>query len=380
MPSTTERDRTDADLLGELSAAAEALDDAEAAVADAGEDRIGQVEDILGDARTLLGKYRESATGTGDYRAYVEFKARVAKLVEEAPEDLPQRDALETFEETFDQNRLNESDFEHGRARLAPLEAVVGRLDEREAARKRHLEARRAVRDRLAIVEDELAETKRVQRLGEVDIDAPVDQLQEPIDAYDDAVEETFVEFRRSAPAREVLDVLAAVASRPLIDLEEPPAELRSYVRDEEVGTEPLPTLLEYAGYSRSKLGHYVDDPGRFMRIVGGNRTYLEGIDAEALTVEWPPSPATTLRMQAREYESVLRQFADTDVLARCREVRRLTHRDDYADLREVAVAREELTDEQRRKIREGTVEDELQELRERRERLHAALEEHEEP
>ena len=379
MPSTTERERTDADLLGELSAAADALDEVEEAVADLGEDRIGQVEDVLNDARTLLGKYRESATGTGNYRAFVEFKARVNKLVEEAPEDLPQRDALETFKETFDQRRLKESDFERGREVLGPLEDVVGLLDEREQARRRYREARRVVRERLATVEDELTETERVKRLGEVDIDAPVDQLQEPIDAYDSAVEEAFTEFRRSAPAREVFDVLISAASRPLIDLEAPPAELRSYVREEEIGTKPIPTLLEYAGYSRSKLGHYVDEPGRFMRIVGGNRTYLEGLDVEPLSVEWPPPPATSLRMQAREYESVLRQFADSEVLARCREVRRLTHRDDYTDLREVAVAREELTDEQRRKIREGTVEDELQELCDRRERLQAALEEHDE-
>ena len=379
MPSTTERERTAADLLAELSEAAEALDDAEAAVTDIGEDRIDQVEDVLDDARTLLGKYRESATGTGNYRAYVEFKARVSKLVEEAPEDLPRRDALETFEETFDQNRLHESEFERGREVLEPLEEVVGLLDERGQARRRYREARQAVRERLSAVEDELAEVERVQRLGEVDIDAPVGQIQEPIDAYDDAVEEAFIEFRRSAAAREVLDVLASAASRPLIDLEKPPTELRSYVREEEVGTEPIPTLLEYAGYSRSKLGHYVDEPGRFMRIVGGNRTYLEGLDAESLTVEWPPPSATTLQMRSREYESVLRLFTDSEVLTRCREVRQLTHRDDYADLREVAVAREELTDEQHRKLREGTVEDELRELRERHERLQTALEEHDE-
>ena len=379
MSSTTERERTAADLLAELSEAAEALDDAEVAVTDIGEDRIDQVEDVLDDARTLLGKYRESATGTGNYRAYVEFKARVSKLVEEAPEDLPRRDALETFEETFDQNRLHESEFERGREVLEPLEEVVGLLDERGQARRRYREARQAVRERLSAVEDELAEVERVQRLGEVDIDAPVGQIQEPIDAYDDAVEEAFIEFRRSAAAREVLDVLASAASRPLIDLEKPPTELRSYVREEEVGTEPIPTLLEYAGYSRSKLGHYVDEPGRFMRIVGGNRTYLEGLDAESLTVEWPPPSATTLQMRSREYESVLRLFTDSEVLTRCREVRQLTHRDDYADLREVAVAREELTDEQHRKLREGTVEDELRELRERHERLQTALEEHDE-
>lgn len=377
MPSTTERKRTDPDLLDELAKAAEALEEAEDAVTDVGVDEIRQVEDVLDDARTLLGKYRESATGTGDYRAYVEFKARVGKLVEEAPEDLPRRDVLETFEETFEQRRLSESDFERGRETLAPLEAVVDLLDERERARRRYREAHRTVRERLATVEDELAEVERIQRLGEVDIDAPVDQLQEPIVTYDDAVAESFIEFRRSAPAREVLDVLASAADRPLIDLHAPPSELRSYVREEEVGSEPIPTLLEYAGYSRSKLGHYVDEPGAFMRIVGGNRTYLEGLDAEPLSIEWPPPPPATLRMQAREYESVLRQFADSEVLALCREVRRLTHRDDYADLREVAVAREELTGEQRRKIREGTVEDELRELRERRERLQAALEEH---
>jgi hypothetical protein len=57
--------------------------------------------------------------------------------------------------------------------------------------------------------------------------------------------------------------------------------------------------------------------------------------------------------------------------------VQRLSFRDDYDRLRDAAVARERLTDEDRRKLTDGTVAEELDRLRSRRDRLETALSEH---
>jgi hypothetical protein len=135
--------------------------------------------------------------------------------------------------------------------------------------------------------------------------------------------------------------------------------------------------LLRYADHSPSKLAHYVDEPRRLKRVVATRQTYLSRLSAEPLTVGWPPPTAETLRQHTSTYESVVRQFAGEETVANCREVRRLTHRDDYAAIRRTAVAREELTDDQRRRLRAGDVADDVADLEAERDRLTAALEEH---
>jgi len=375
MRSTSERRAEDP--VGELAAAADALADAEAAVEAVGEERAREVADAVEEARTLLAKYEDSATGTGDFKAYVEFQREVERLVERLDEELPRHDAFEAYESAVDGRRLSESDFEAARDALDPAVAVAERLDERDAAVERYRSARRAVRQRRDTVEEELAERRRVAELADADLDAPVGELREPVDAYDEAVTAAFEAYKREAPAREVLELAATVGERALVDLPAPDDELLAYVRRADVGDEPVPKLLEYADYSPSKLGHYVDEPRDLKRVVATRQTYLSRLSAEPLTVGWPPPPAATLRREASAYESVVRRFGGEETVALCRQVRRVTRRDDYEALRRTAVAREELTDEQRRTVREGALEAEIEELEAERDRLQAALEEH---
>jgi len=67
----------------------------------------------------------------------------------------------------------------------------------------------------------------------------------------------------KSASARDVFSFLDRADGTPFVDADVPPTDLREYVTDYDAGEEPLPTLLEYADYSNSKLEHYVDDPAR---------------------------------------------------------------------------------------------------------------------
>lgn len=363
------------DPVADLRAARAELSAVEARIDEHGEDAVRRVAKAHDAVLRLLDSYLGSATGTGDFEAYVRFQEEFVELVEGLPEDLPEREAFEAANETVDQRRLSEDDFERARSQLAPAAEVAGLLDEREDARERVREARRQLTDRLDELDERVEDLERLLELGEADLDAPTEELREPVEAYNEAVTDAFEEFRREESARDLLAFVAETAAFPLVDYEEPPAELRTYVENHEAGTEPVPTLLTYADYSESKRAHYVDDPDALRTNVAVHRTYLERLDAEPLTVSWPPPPTGRLSYRARELVSAVARFADEPVVARARELRTLTDDPErYERLRTAAAAEAELTEDERERLAAGDVEAELAEAREERERLRDAL------
>ncbi|WP_135821663.1 DUF7118 family protein [Halostella litorea] len=361
----------------DLAAADRAVRDAEAAVEEVGTDAVEAVADAHGELVDLLERYADSATGTGDFKAYVEFQDAVADLVEGLPEDLPERDAFEAALDVLDQRRLSEDDFAAAREALAPAAATARLLTEREEAVAEYREARKAAARRKRTVEGRIDHLERLVELGEADLDAPVERLREPVEAYDDAVREAFDEFRAEASARELLELAVAAERYPLVDLGAPPEDLLGYVRESPAGEEPVPTLLEYADYSKSKLDHYVDDAAELKRRVATRQTYLERLDAEPLTVGWPPPAADDLWWRSRELVSLVSRFAPEPVVAKLRDVRALTREDDYERLRTAAVARDRLGPDERERLAAGDVADELADLRAERDALAAALSEY---
>lgn len=326
-------------------------------------------------ATTLLDRYENRATGTGDFEAFVTFQSVFSEHVEDLPETLPKREAFERAAEALDKRRLSERDFERARGILTEANEVATHLDDREAARERYRKARRAVLRHRNALDDRIERLERVQRYGEVDLDAPVELLREPIAAYDEAVRERFARFRHEAGAREVVAFVIATAAYPLVPLPQPPTDLRRYVEESEAGAEPIPTLLEYSEYSASKLDHYVADPRELKRHVATHRTYLTSLDATPFEIGWPPPPSDRLWWRARELVSVVSRFAPADVVAKLRAVRALARdRERYERLREAAHARETLDADTRDRLRSGAVGRELEELRTERERLAEAL------
>ena len=363
----------------ELAAAADALEAARERVAEHGEETVETVADARERATALLKRYEGRATGTGqeNFRKFIEFQDRFGSLVEGLADDLPERDAFEAANDRFDKRRLSDADFERARADLESAETVAGLLDERERARERYRQARRDVRRALEDAKDEIAERERLLELGDADLSAPVEDLREPIEAYDDAVSESFEAFKRESSAREVLDFLAATREYPLVEFRQPPDALREYVREREAGEKSLPDLLKFGRYSNSKLDHYVADPAALKRAVATNETYLERLDAAPLRLDWPPRSAADLRWRIEELVSVVAKFAPEEVVARLREVRALTRDEEWFErLRTAARARQELTDEERERLASGAVEADVENLRERRDRLSNALDE----
>lgn len=370
------RDLPDADaLVADLRDARQALADAEATVDEYGEDRLAALQTALRDLDVLFEQYEEDATGTGDFQSYLSFQDDLVALVEDFDDDLPEREAFESLLDLFKKRRLSESDFAEARDRLGDARDLAGRLDDLEAARETHRETRKRVVEAADEYADAVADLERLQRLGNADLDAPVADLRDPVREYDDAVTDAFQEFRREAPAADVLDFVATTDSYPLVDFEAVPADLGEFVATQSAGEEPIPTLLDYAEYSPSKLEHYVDAPRTLKRAVGGNRTYLDRLDVTPLTVGWPPAPAEELAYRLDELVSVVARLPGEDVLEPLHEVRRWVRSDDYDRLRTAAVATHELTDEERRRIDAG-VESDLQAARENEQLLRDALDE----
>ncbi len=342
----------------------------------------GALEDVAEAHRAVSGvldRWEERATDWDDFKGYVEFRNDLAETLEAIPEDVPASDAFVEADRRVKTSGVSKAlkarDFEAAREALAPAREHAEALEALREARSRFREARKAARRHRDELADRIDDLERLVRLGQADLDAPVETLREPIDRYNERLEEDFRAFRSEASARELIGFVATAADRPLVGYEPPPADLLAYVRDRPAGEHTVGQLLSYASYSSSKLDHYVDDPNLLKRRVATNRTYLERLSPAPLRVAWPPPEAGVLRARADAYVPLVGRFAEEGTVAALREVRALAGRDDYERLRTAAEARADLTDAERRRLASGSVEADLEEAREARRRLDAALE-----
>ncbi|WP_122089482.1 DUF7118 family protein [Halalkalicoccus subterraneus] len=362
------------DLEPRLADAHEEYDAARTAVEEFGEDELRRLERVRDRLRELFERYEDRATGTGDFRGFIEFQSQLDALVSELPEGARHRESVEAVEDCFDKRRLNAGDFERARAELEPVDEDIDRLRERERARERLREARLDAEGRIEELEREVSAYDDLLALSDVDLDAPVADLRVPIEGYNRAVDAAFSKYLERASAREVVSFLDRTEWFPLVDTPRMPADLRAYIERAEAGTEPIPKLLEYAEHSRSKLDHYVADADALKRAVTTQRTALERIDATPLQLEWPPRPADELRYRLRELRAVVTGFAPVETIAHLREVREVARDPDYERLRRAAEVRERLDERERERLVSGAVGDDREQAIEERERLREAL------
>ncbi len=367
------------DLIDELARADDQYRQAAKSVEEIGEGDLAQLADVLADYHALLDRYVETATGSGreEFEQYVEFQGEIARFVETLPTDLLERDRFEDAGEYLDKRRLSESDFAHARDLVQPASDLVARLDERDQALEQYRDARHAVETRRNQLSEELQELEDLLAFDDVDFDVPITTLRDPIEAYNDSVTTAFETYLAETNARAVLEFVRQTDAFPLVAFRSPPDDLAEFIDTQPPGTEPIPTLLEWAEFSRSKLGHYVDDPGRFKAHVAANRTYLSRLDAEPLIINWPPPPAEELRWRTRELVSVIGRFAPDTTLQSLHAIRELTRTDEYDRLHTAARAHAELSQRERSRLEDGTIQEEYDQLQTERDRLTNALSEY---
>ncbi|MCU4926959.1 hypothetical protein OB905_13370 [Halobacteria archaeon AArc-dxtr1] len=339
---------------------------------------VAEAADAYEQAADLLDSYVDRATGTGreNFKAYVQLEGQFATLVENLPDDLAEHEAFEAALDAIDKRRLTDSDFERAEAALEPAGRYADLIDERESARDELAAARTAASKRLRELDDEIENHERLLELADVDFDAPVSRLREPIETYDERIREAFEDYYFAASAREVFALLERSRWYPFVAYKRPPADLATYVREDSAGEYTIPELLEYADYSRSKLDHYVADADELKRRVATQQTFLDGISPDPLTVGWPPEPAGVLRRRTREIRPFVERIADEETVAALRTIRSLTREDDYARLQRAAAVRDSLTPAERERLADGDVETTLTHLREERASLGDALDE----
>lgn len=342
-----------------------------------GEEDLEAVSEAYHDMLDLFDRYEERATDWDDFEGYVEFQSELVDLTDDIPDDLPVREAFEAADEHLHRQTLSTSEFDRARSDLQPAAEHADLYERIKTLRERYRDARYAVRHERELLDERIARLERLKQFEETDLDAPVDRIREPIETYNRTITEEFRTFAHERSAREVLSLIATTSVYPLIDYRQPPATLREYVETHSTGTEPIPDLLEYAEYSRSKLDHYVENPQALKAAVGTNQTYLGRLDGGPLELAWPPPQATALRFHVRERIAVVGRFAPEETVACLRELRALSSDPDYARLRETAIAREELDDDARERLKNGTVDRDLEQARTERDRLESALHDH---
>ncbi len=358
-----------------LVAADEAYRTAAERVAAVGGTGVEQLPDLLTKFTSILATYEERATGSGDFRGYLEFRGRLATYVEELPEDLPGREGFEEAQEQLEQRRLSQSDFDAAREALTPVQDLVDRLEERDRTAEELRQVRSDAMTRLRELDAEIDRLERLAGYRDIDLDRDLETIREPIESYNEAVTAAFSEYRRESPVRDVLDLFDLADRYPLVPLEPPPPGIVQAVTDGGFDHLPVPTLLEYADYSRSKLDHYVDDPETLREAVAEDRLYLERLGPDPFTVHWPPAPASELRWKLPELLSVVNRFADDTTVQRLRQVQAVIRNEKrYEELRTIAHARENLDENDRERLASGEVEASLTSHRAARDRLQETL------
>ena len=379
-----------ADVVAELETAYRRVAEIESEIEEIGEANVEAAADAYRNATRLLDRYEDSATGTGDFEAYLRFQNEFIALAEGLPDEALAAGAFERASDRMDKRRLNESDFDYAREQVKAAAEAVDLLERREAAHSEYRQARHDAKARRKELEQEVDRLRRVRELGGVDLDTSLDPLREPVEAYNTAVREAFDTFRRTESARALFDLLAAGADRPLVDASRPPRDLADYIESAPAGEEPLSTLREYAEYSPSKLDHYVDDPGALRTHVSVHQTYLNRLRPEPFLIDWPPAEAGVLRARLRELAPLVRRLdaatddegSDSDADGESieyyrRRLARLTRTDDYDRFRQVAVADAELSDEEFEQLAAGTVDDELTAVEDGLDAIDTALDEY---
>lgn len=328
---------------------------------------------------TVFDRWEDRATDFDDFEGYVKFRDDLAETLSSIPDSIPHASTIEEAAETVKTDSVTSSlskrDFETAREELEPLRADTERYEILQSARESYRTAYRDLRRRLDELDTKRDDLRRLRRLAEADLDAPVEDLRDPIEVYNRAVEDSFASFRRESPARRILTFVEATEQYPLVSFDSPPEDLLEYVRTEAAGEHTLDELVEFSEYTRSKLDHYVDDADLLKRRIATNRTYVDRLSAEPLTIEWPPPPADELRFLVNELVSIVDRFAEDETVATLRTVRQLANRDEYEQLRTAAVARDQLTDAERARIEEGTLEADLESVGRSIDRLERVLE-----
>lgn len=321
------------DLDLDLDDALARLEDTTRQVAAVGEPTARQTRRFYDRLTDLMDRYEEPATGTGEFQEYVAFQDALAALESDLENaDVTDPDAFQHALDRFERRIIREKDFRRARADLEAVKEVAGAVERAEQLETRLANERGRLTSRLRDLRHE--RSRLTDRIA--DLEAVTDVDPEPLvsarEAYNDRVREDFERFVGQAAAIEVARIGRKAQLFPLSDV--PPIRNEGALDvlvESGLGEESVPTVLEYAGYSDSKLQHYVDRP----RTLRNNLpvTWFETIDGDAFTIGSDVS-GDVVRHRAPALMKVIEPFAESETVAQLRRLRDLAVTGAYERMR----------------------------------------------
>lgn len=329
-------------------------------VREVGEERAEKTHDLYETVDKNLERYREDATGRGDFEKYIELRSIVADVEEELDdEDVHMSGEFENALSHLDARTLRDKHFRRARAGLEEVKEFAETYERYEELKDELKDELRSLEKRKKELRSEMEETKeRLEKAREAEeIDAS--PLREAVEAYNEGVREDFDAFLREEPAVDVARLGEKTLDSPLVDdapVERGVAErLSRYVDNETVGR-----VLELADASDGKLSHYVEDTAGFRDAVP--RTFFETVSAERFDLSYEPEDV--VRRRIPELVSLVSSFADEDTVAVLRRVGAMAERGEYEPMRRAVVAGEEAGADAEE------IDERLEELRDEKERV----------
>ncbi len=343
------------------------------AVRDVGEERAKKTHDLYETVDKNLERYREDATGRGDFGAYIQFRGFVAGVEKEVEDDdVHMSDAFESAMSHLDARTLRDKHFRRARAEFEEVEEFVETYERYKQLEEELGDELRSLEKRADVLEDEIDDAEeRLKKAREAD-EVDASPLREAVESYNRRVREEFDGFVREASAVEVARLGEKTLDAPLVDdapIERGTTEkLARYVDDEKAER-----VLELADSSDAKLSHFVDDTEGFRASVP--RTFFETASAERFELSYEPEGV--VRRRVPELVRIVSSFADEETVALLRKVGDMAERGEYEPMRNALVAGEEAgaeTDELEETLEE--LRDEKEEVEERASRLRSTLDE----
>ena len=329
-------------------------------VRDVGEERAERTHDLYVTVDKDLEKYREDATGHGEFKKYIELRSIAAGVEEEIEEeDVHRGEEFESAMSHLDARTLRDKHFRRARADLEDVAEFAETYERYEELEKELKDELRSLEKRKKELENEIEDTEdRLEKARKAEeIDAS--PLREAVESYNERVHDDFDDFVSEASGVEVARLGEKTLDAPLVDnapVEDGVAErLSRYVEDETVGR-----VLELADASDGKLSHYVDDTDGFRDAVP--RTFFETASAERFEISYEPE--NVVRRRVPELVRLVSSFADEQTVAVLRRIGGMAERGEYESMRRAVVAGEEAGADAEE------IEESMEELRAERERV----------
>lgn len=338
-----------------------------------GIEEVREARGLYHELQRYIDRYREPATGHGDFESYIEFQSVLAEIEEQLDGGVYGERGFRDAIQRFESRTLREKHFRRAENDLQGVRETVEVLERVEEIEDELRSERGRLGKRRKELEREIDDLERGIREASEAPDADASRLESLLDSYNEAVEREYESWLSSAAAREVVGHVYRASGMPLIEAEGVDRSTVEALEVSEVGDESVERLLELAEYSDSKLQHYVDDPTRFRSELP--TAWFRVADAEPYKLS-PDMQEGVVERLVPELVRVVSEFASERTIEVLREIGDLARCGRYSGMRRALMARQTTGGVDAESLQEEKqgMERELDQVRDDLERIDEAL------